>query len=157
LPKERPWQADGGLQSLEGIDRNVYASRVWKGDSLESHCELHGVRCAIKERFSLNRLSKYAKLHNLVSRLLRFLIAFPSTLTLYKQVLAATDMTLDPASDRPYTIITVTDSGVYPSTSAEYGLNTNKRKGGPINGEGFHHIILTGPLTGLYLSHRSTN
>jgi hypothetical protein len=122
LPKENPWQADGRLKSLEGTDRNACASRAWKGEGLESHCELDGVRCAIKERSSLNHFSKYAKLHNLVSRLLRFLIAFPSILTLYKQVLAATDITLDPASDKPYTIITVTDSGVYPSTSAGYSL-----------------------------------
>jgi len=32
LPKENPWQAAGGLKSLEGIDRNIYASRAWKGE-----------------------------------------------------------------------------------------------------------------------------
>jgi len=35
LPKENPWQADGGLQSLEGIERNVYASRAWKGGNMK--------------------------------------------------------------------------------------------------------------------------
>jgi hypothetical protein len=35
LPKENPWQADGGLKSLEGIDRNVYASRAWKGGNMK--------------------------------------------------------------------------------------------------------------------------
>jgi len=35
LPKENPWQADGGLKSLEGTDRNACASRAWKGGNME--------------------------------------------------------------------------------------------------------------------------
>jgi hypothetical protein len=34
LPKESPWQADGGLKSLEGTDRNACASRAWKGGNI---------------------------------------------------------------------------------------------------------------------------
>ena len=35
LPKEKPWQADGGLKSLKGTDRNVCASRAWKGGNMK--------------------------------------------------------------------------------------------------------------------------
>jgi len=35
LPKENPWQAVGGLKSLEGTDRNACASRAWKGGNME--------------------------------------------------------------------------------------------------------------------------
>jgi len=35
LPKESPWQAAGGLKSLEGTDRNVSASRAWKGGNMK--------------------------------------------------------------------------------------------------------------------------
>jgi hypothetical protein len=35
LPKEKPRQADGGLKSLKGTDRNVCASRAWKGGNMK--------------------------------------------------------------------------------------------------------------------------
>jgi hypothetical protein len=35
LPKENPWQADGGLKSLEGMDRNVCASHARKGGNMK--------------------------------------------------------------------------------------------------------------------------
>lgn len=35
MPKEDPWQAVGRLKSLEGADRNVCASRAWKGGNMK--------------------------------------------------------------------------------------------------------------------------
>jgi hypothetical protein len=97
---------------------------------MERYVAVEWVCCVIKGLFSLVRFLKYVRPNNLVSLLLRFFIAFPSILTLRKQVLAATSITLDPTSGKLHTIATVTDSGVYSSTGVRiwFEIITKERR-----------------------------
>jgi hypothetical protein len=85
------------------------------------------VYCEIRGHFSLNPFVKYTKLSNIVTLLSESLIAYLSVLTFRMVRFAATSISLDPTSGKSYTTITVTDTGVSPSTSARIWFDTNNK------------------------------